>query len=249
MRQHDGFAEPFLPLDIADAKPAPAVLPSYLRDHRKRLRDRFMAGGAEALPDYELLELVLFRAIPRRDVKPLARALLDQFGDYNRVISASVERLREVPGVGEAVICELKIIEAAAHRLSRARIMKRRVLSSWDTLLDYCHTTMAHGATEQFHVLYLDTKNTLIADETQARGTVNHVPVYPREVIKRALAHEASALILVHNHPSGDPTPSEADIAMTQQIVSAAAALSITVHDHLIIGASSELSFRAEGLL
>lgn len=249
MRQSDGFAEPFLPLEIAGAERAPVRLPSYLRDHRKRLRERFMSGGADALPDYELLELVLFRAIPRRDVKPLARALLNRFGDYNRVISASVERLREVPGVGGAVICELKIVEAAAHRLSRARIMKRRVLSNWDALLDYCHTTMAHGVTEQFHVLYLDTKNTLIADETQARGTVNHVPVYPREVIKRALAHEASALILVHNHPSGDPTPSEADISMTRQIVSAAAALSIAVHDHLIIGASSELSFRAEGLL
>lgn len=146
MRQNDGFAEPFLPLDIADAKSVPDVLPSYLRDHRKRLRDRFVDGGAEALPDYELLELVLFRAIPRRDVKPLARALLDQFGDYNRVISASAERLREVRGVGEAVICELKIVEAAAHRLSRARLMKRRILSNWDALLDYCHTTMAHGA-------------------------------------------------------------------------------------------------------
>lgn len=223
--------------------------PSYIRDHRKRLRDRFMTGGATAVPDYELLELVLFRAIPRRDVKPLARTLLDRFGDFNGVISAPVARLSEIPGVGEAVICELKIVEAAAHRLARARVLRKQVISGWDALLDYCHTSMAHRETEQFRILFLDRKNILIADEEQARGTIDHVPVYPREVIKRALELNASALILVHNHPSGDPTPSESDIDMTNQIHNACMTMNITLHDHLIIGRSQELSFRAEGLL
>lgn len=223
--------------------------PSYIADHRARLRERFMNGGAQAVPDYEMLELVLFRAIPRQDVKPLARRLLDAFGDFNRVLSATPERLRQIKGVGDAVICELKIVEAAAHRLARARVMHRAVVSSWEQLLEYCHTTMAHRETEHFRVLYLDRKNVLIADEEQARGTVDHVPVYPREVVKRALELNASALILVHNHPSGDPTPSESDITMTHQIENAAQALSIILHDHLIIGKSRELSFRAEGLL
>jgi len=224
-------------------------LPSYLRDHRKRLRERFMAGGAAAVPDYELLELVLFRAIPRQDVKPLARRLLEEFGDFNRVLSAPSARLAEVEGVGEAVIVELRVVEAAAHRLARARVINRPVLSSWQALLDYCHTTMAHRETEQFRVLYLDRKNVLVADEEQARGTVDHVPVYPREVVKRALELNASALILVHNHPSGDPTPSEADIAMTARILDAAEVLGLTLHDHLVIGKACEISFRAEGYL
>ncbi len=201
------------------------------------------------MPDYELLELLLFRAIPRQDVKPLAHKLLEKFGDFNAVVSAPAARLAETKGVGEAVICELKVVEAAAHRLARARVMRRRVLSDWQALLDYCHTTMAHRDTEQFRVLFLDTKNTLIADEAQAEGTINHVPVYPREVAKRALELNASALILVHNHPSGDPTPSEADITMTQQINLACQALCVTLHDHIIIGKSQELSFRSEGLL
>ena len=233
-----------------EAQPAPSSKqPSYIRDHRARLRERFMSGGAEALPDYELLELVLFRAIPRQDVKPLARALLETFGDFNRVISAAPARLRAVKGVGDAVITELKIVEAAAHRLARAKVMRRPVLSSWDQLVDYCHTAMAHRATEQFRVLYLDRKNNLIADEAQGEGTVDHVPVYPREVVKRALELNASALILIHNHPSGDPTPSEADISMTGQVEDAARTLGIVLHDHIIIGQSTELSFRAEGYL
>jgi DNA repair protein RadC len=227
----------------------PERLPSYLADHRKRLRDRFMAGGAQAMPDYELLELVLFRAIPRQDVKPLARLLLDTFGDFNRVVTAAVPRLLAVKGVGDAVVQELKIVEASAHRMMRARVMQRAVLSSWDALLDYCHTTMAHRETEQFRILFLDRKNVLIADEEQARGTVDHVPVYPREVVKRALELNASALILVHNHPSGDPTPSDADLAMTQQIQDAATVLGIVLHDHLVIGKSREVSFRAQGYL
>ena len=246
------FAEAPLPLfgDEAAAAPLPqGRLPSYIADHRKRLRARFREGGAEALPDYELLELLLFRAIPRQDVKPLARALLDAFGDFNGVISAPVARLAEVRGVGDAVITELKLVEAAAHRLARAQVLRRQVLSSWDALLRYCQTTLAHRGREEFRVLYLDRKNVLIADEAQGQGTVDHVPVYPREVVKRALELDASALILVHNHPSGDPTPSAADIDMTEQIVHAAGALGIVVHDHLVIGKARELSFRSEGLL
>ncbi len=224
-------------------------VPSYIADHRKRLRQRFMDGGAAAMPEYELLELVLFRAIPRQDVKPLARLLLDTFGDFNRVITATPTRLAMVKGVGDAVVLELKLLEAAAHRMMRARVMNRAVLSSWDALLDYCHTTMAHRETEQFRILFLDRKNVLIADEEQSKGTVDHVPVYPREVVKRALELNASALILVHNHPSGDPTPSDADITMTHQVQDAAQVLGITVHDHLIIGKSRELSFKANGYL
>ncbi|MDA7429882.1 DNA repair protein RadC [Primorskyibacter aestuariivivens] len=255
MARLDSFSEAPLPLfsgdEALDTAPVPTATrqPSYIRDHRKRLRDRFMRGGAEALPDYEMLELVLFRAIPRRDVKPLARLLLETFGDFNRVISAPPQRLADINGVGEAVITELKIVEAAAQRLARSRVMERHVVSSWQQLIDYCHTTMAHRETELFRVLYLDRKNILIADEAQAQGTVDHVPVYPREVVKRALELNASALILVHNHPSGDPTPSQDDIDMTVMIEAAARALGLTLHDHIIIGKSRELSFRSEGLL
>ena len=208
-----------------------------------------MAGGANAMPEYELLELILFRAIPRRDVKPLAHTLMERFGDFNRVITASEVRLRDISGVGDAVVTELKIVEAAAHRMARSRVMQTHVLSSWDALLDYCHTTMAHRETEQFRVLYLDRKNMLIGDEEQAKGTVDHVPVYPREVAKRALELNASAVILVHNHPSGDPTPSQPDIEMTRRVNAACEALDLTLHDHLIIGKSRELSFRADGYL
>ncbi|SDX82864.1 RadC family protein [Citreimonas salinaria] len=248
----DGQARLF---DADEATPVPvpdagrAALPSYIRDHRARLRERFLVGGPDALPDYEMLELVLFRAIPRRDVKPLARTLLDRFGDFNGVLSAPAARLRDVAGVGDAVVCELKIVEAAAHRLAQSKVLRKQVVSSWDALLEYCQATMSHGEIEQFRVLFLDRKNVLIADEAQARGTVDHVPVYPREVVKRALELNASALILVHNHPSGDPTPSQADIDMTEQIQIAAQALGITLHDHLVIGRSTELSFRAQGLL
>lgn len=254
MAQDPAFQDVSLPLfpGSEEAAVVPADtgrLPSYIKDHRARLRERFMQGGAAAMPDYELLELVLFRSIPRRDVKPLARQLLETFGDFNRVVTASPERLANVPGIGDAVITDFKVLEAAAHRMARARIMQRQVISSWDALLDYCHTTMAHRETEQFRILFLDRKNVLIADEEQARGTVDHVPVYPREVAKRALELNASALILVHNHPSGDPTPSDSDIAMTDQIQAALTALGITLHDHLIIGKSTELSFRAQGLL
>lgn len=230
---------------IASEKPRE----DFRKDHRTRLRQRFVQGGAAAVPDYELLELVLFRAIPRQDVKPLAKRLIAEFGDFNRVMAASVDRLQQVSGVGIAVIQEIKIVEAAAHRMAQVKVMRKQVLSSWDALLDYCQTVMAHRPTEQFRILFLDRKNVLIADEEQARGTVDHVPVYPREVVKRALALDASALILVHNHPSGDPTPSEADIVMTEKINDAAKALGLQLHDHLIIGKAVHFSFRSQGLI
>ncbi len=254
MTMNHTLAERPLPLFEAEAAPLDAVLPtgrlpSYIRDHRMRLRTRFADAGPAALADYELLEMVLFAAMPRQDVKPTARRLLDRFGDFNRVLSAALPRLIEVEGVGPAIAHHLKVMEAVAHRMSRARVINRPALASWDALLDYCHTSMAHRETEQFRVLYLDRKNVLIADEEQARGTVDHVPVYPREVVKRALELNASALILVHNHPSGDPTPSDQDIAMTAQIQDAATTLGLTLHDHLIIGKSRELSLRASGYL
>lgn len=243
------FAEASLPfLDAEQVRPD-RKLPSYIRDHRKRLRNRFLEGGADAMPDYELLELVLFRAIPRQDVKPLARHLLDRFGSYAGVISATSAQLSQISGVGPAVICELKIVAAAAHRLARGKIMQRPVISGWDAVLNYCRAVMSHRETEQFRILFLDRKNMLIADEAQASGTVDHVPVYPREVVKRALELNASALILVHNHPSGDPAPSDADRQVTVQVERAASALGITLHDHIIVGKSRELSFRAVGLL
>lgn len=218
-------------------------------DHRKRLRQRLLGGGQGVIVDYEMLELVMFRAIPRRDVKPIAKALLAEFGSFSATLAASVSALRRVPGVGDAVITELKIVEAAAHRMGQSRVLGREVLSSWDQLIEYCTMTMAERKTEQFRILFLDRKNVLIADEPQAQGTVDHVPVYPREVVKRALELNASALILVHNHPSGDPTPSPEDIAMTRQIVNAAQALGITLHDHVIVARGGARSFRADGLL
>ena len=233
---------------VIAAKPKTPDTPHY-HNHRARLRDRFMKAGGVALADYELLELVLFRAIPRQDVKPLAKRLLETFGDFNRTISAPASRLASVQGVGTAVVQELKIIEAAAHRLGQAKILGQNAITSWASLMEYCKTTMAHRETEQFRILFLDRKNILIADEEQAKGTVDHVPVYPREVAKRALELNASALILVHNHPSGDPTPSQADISMTQKIQTAVGSLSITLHDHIIIGKETDLSFKAEGLL
>ena len=222
--------------------------PHYL-GHRDRLRERFLMGGAEILPDYELMELVLFAAIPRRDVKPLAKALLARFGGFAETIAAPRERLLEIDGIGEGVVTQLKVIEAAALRLSKTRLLGRPALSSWASLLDYCAAAMARSEREEFRVLFLDRKNILIADEVQSAGTIDHTPVYPREIVKRALELAASAMILVHNHPSGDPTPSRADIEMTRQIQDAAKPLGIAVHDHLVIGRSGHASFKSLGLL
>ena len=231
----------------AQAAEAPAR-PHYW-GHRQRLRDRFLAGGHAAMPEYELLELVLFNAVERIDVKPLAKALLATFGDLNAVIAAGEHRLGQVPGATPRVHLQLKIVEAVAHRMARARVIERSVLASWDALIGYCRTVMAYRDTEQFRILFLDRKNVLIADEPQAKGTVDHVPVYPREVAKRALELNASAIILVHNHPSGDPTPSQADIDMTGRVEDACRAIGVALHDHVVIGKGAEASFRGLGLL
>jgi DNA repair protein RadC len=201
------------------------------------------------MPEYELLELVLFNAIDRIDVKPIAKALLSAFGDLNGVVAASEHRLMKVSGVTRKVYLQLRLVEAFAHRMARAKVMSRSVISSWDELMSYCRTVMAYRDTEQFRILFLDRKNVLIADEPQAKGTVDHVPVYPREVAKRALELNASALILVHNHPSGDPSPSDADISMTGQIEQACQTIGVALHDHVVIGRGAEVSFRSHGLI
>ncbi len=219
------------------------------KGHRERLRSRFRKNGMESVHDYELLEMILFRSIPRRDVKPLAKDLIKKFGGFADVLGAPISRLMEVKGVSEGVATELKIVQAAAIKLSQARIMNKPIISSWSDLLAYCRAAMADEKTEQFRVIFLDKKNVLIADEVQQRGTIDHTPVYPREVVKRALELGASAIILIHNHPSGDPTPSRSDIEMTKEINEAAKTLKIRIHDHLIIGKDSEVSFKSLGLL
>jgi DNA repair protein RadC len=217
--------------------------------HRQRLKHRFLTGGADALPDYELLELILFGAIPRRDTKPIAKRLIERFETFNEVINAPADRLKEVEGVGDAAVMQLALVRAAALRLLRGGVMHRPLLASWDAVLGYCRAAMSFEAREQFRILFLDKKNRLIGDEVQQRGTVDHTPVYVREVVKRALELSASALILVHNHPSGDPAPSVADIDMTRMIVNAAKPLGIAVHDHIIVGRAGHTSFRAQRLL
>lgn len=225
-----------------------AAIPHY-HGHRQRLRERFMEAGENALQDYELMELMLFRAIPRRDVKPLAKAIVGRFGSFAEALAARPERLREIPGLPEGAIVDLKIAEAAARRLARGVLEKRKVLSSFSAVMEYCRTAMAYAEREQFRVLFLDKRNALIADEVQGVGTVDHTPVYPREVVRRALELGASALILAHNHPSGDPTPSGADIAMTKEIVTIAQPFGIAVHDHLIVGRNGQTSFRGLKLI
>ncbi|QCI64863.1 RadC family protein [Phreatobacter stygius] len=226
-----------------------ATEPPHFHGHRERLRKRFREAGADALADYELIELVLFRAIPRRDVKPLAKALLKRFGSFAEVAAAPELRLAEIDGMTAVAITELKVIQAAAVRFGRSRIERRPVLSSWSSVIDYCRSAMAFAEREQFRVLYLDKKNALIADEVQGEGTIDHTPVYPREVLKRALELSATALILVHNHPSGDPTPSRADILMTQQIIEIAKPLGVAVHDHIIVGRDGHVSFKGLQLI
>jgi DNA repair protein RadC len=221
----------------------------HYHGHRERLRARFRDAGADAVTDYELLELVLFRAIPQRDVKPLAKELIARFGSFAEVIAAPSLRLREIKGMGDAAVTELKIVHAAAQRLAKGEVRKRTVLSSWGSVLDYCRTAMAFSDKEQFRLLFLDKRNQLIADEVQQSGTVDHTPVYPREVVKRALELSATALILVHNHPSGDPTPSRADIQMTQSIIDVAKPLGIAVHDHIIVGKEGHASLKGLKLI
>lgn len=232
-----------------DARAGLAEAPPHYHGHRERLRRRFREAGPDAVSDYELLELVLFRAIPQRDVKPLAKALVGRFGSFAEVVAAPPGRLREVKGVGEAVVTELKIVHAAASRMARGQMQRRPVLSSGSGVIDYCRTAMAFAEREQFRILFLDKRNQLIADEVQQTGTVDHTPVYPREVVKRALELSATALILVHNHPSGDPTPSHADIQMTRTIVEVARTLGIAVHDHIIVGKDGHASFRGLQLI
>jgi len=227
---------------------SPEEAPGHL-GHRARMRGKLLGAGPDALLDHELLEMVLVLALPRRDTKPIARALLARFGSFANAIAAPLEEVREVEGLGEAGAAALRIVQAAALRLARAEIMDRPVLNNWDRLLAYLTAALARERVEQFRVLFLDTRNRLIADEAQARGTVNHTPVYPREVVKRALELQATAMILVHNHPSGDPMPSRADLEMTQEIKAAASSLGIVLHDHLVVGNGRHVSFRREGLL
>ena len=217
--------------------------------HRARLRERFLKSGGEALADYELLELLLFQALPRGDTKPLAKALIGRFGSYAEVLSADADALREVSGVGDAVVAALKTVRAAALRLMRDELMEKPVLSSWQALIDYCRAAMAREKTEQFRLLYLNRKNALIADEVQQRGTVDQTAVYPREVVKRALELGATAIIMVHNHPSGDPTPSRGDIDMTNEVKEAGEKLGIVLHDHIVVARGGASSFKSMGLL
>lgn len=217
--------------------------------HRQRLRSRFLASGGESMPDYELLEMVLFAAIPRGDVKPLAKRLLKRFGSFADTIAAPHDVLREVQGVGEAAVASLKLVEAAAQRLGQETVMDRPVLSSWDRLIEYCRMRLGRAEREHFRVLFLNRKNILIADEEQQRGTIDHTPVYPREVVKRALQLGASAIIMLHNHPSGDPEPSKGDIDMTRETRETAERLGIMLHDHVIVSKTSHRSFKSMGLL
>ncbi|RAI59381.1 RadC family protein [Roseicella frigidaeris] len=229
--------------------PPPEPGPPGHLGHRARMRQRLLQAGPEAVLDHELLEMVLFLALPRRDTKPLARALLGQFGSFANAIAAPPDELRAVGGLGEAGVAALKTVQAAAQRLVRAELRQGVVLDGWDRLIDYLTLHLARERVEHVHVLYLDARNRLIADEAQGRGTVNHTPVYPREVVRRALEVRATALILVHNHPSGDPTPSRADIEMTAEVKAAAAVFGIVLHDHVIIGNGRHASLRQAGLL
>lgn len=230
------------------ADPVPGS-PMSAEGHRARLRARLLTAGPDSLADHELLELVLFLALPRRDTKPIARALLDRFGSFAAAIAAPLPDLRGVDGLGDAGAAALKAVQAAALRLARAEVVGRPVLGNWDRLMEYLQSAMGRERVEQVRVLFLDSRNRLLADEAQARGTVNHTPLYPREVCKRALELHASALILVHNHPSGDPAPSRDDIEMTRAIQQAAAALSVVLHDHVVVGNGRWFSFRQQGLL
>lgn len=231
------------------AMPTATPEEAHYHGHRDRLRTRYRENGDAALADYELLELLLFRLIPRRDTKPIAKALLDRFGNLAGVFGASPNLLQEVKGIGEAVALDLKLIATVAQRSLKSELRGKKVLGSWSSVIDYCHAAMAHETREQFRILFLDKRNALIADEVQQTGTIDHTPVYPREVVKRALELSATALILVHNHPSGDPTPSRADIDMTKLIIDTAKPLGIAVHDHIIIGKDGHASLKGLRLI
>jgi DNA repair protein RadC len=237
-----------MPAKPSDKPDPPAETPHY-HGHRERLRERFHAAGPDALSDYELLEMVLFTAKAQGDVKPLAKTLLKTFGSFAEVIHAPVTRLREIKGVGDRTVTELKLIAAAASRIAKGQLKQRTLLSSWNDVIDYCRTSMAFADKEQFRILFLDKRNQLIADEVQQTGTVDHTPVYPREVIKRALELSATAILLVHNHPSGDPTPSSADVQMTKAIIDIATPLGISVHDHIIVGKNGHASLKGMRLI
>jgi DNA repair protein RadC len=237
-----------MPDKNSDSKAPVTEKPDYL-GHRERLRERFYGTGPDALSDYELLEMALFPALPRRDTKPLAKLLLRTFGSFAEVIHAPEARLREVEGIGDASINQLKLIAAAVTRVAKSQLQQRKALSSWNEVIDYCRTSMAFADKEQFRLLFLDKRNQLISDEVQQTGTVDHTPVYPREVIKRALELSATAIILVHNHPSGDPSPSQADIQMTKAIVAIAEPLGISVHDHIIVGKNGHASLKGMRLI
>jgi DNA repair protein RadC len=232
----------------SDSQTEPAETPHY-HGHRERLRERFHSAGPDALSDYELLELVLFTAKAQGDVKPLAKTLLKTFGSFAEVIHAPETRLREIKGVGERTITELKLIAAASQRIAKGELQQRTLLSSWNDVIGYCRTSMAFADKERFRILFLDKRNQLISDEVQQTGTVDHTPVYPREVIKRALELSATAVILVHNHPSGDPTPSSADVQMTRAIIDIASPLGISVHDHIIVGKNGHASMKGLKLI
>ncbi|WP_375642040.1 MULTISPECIES: DNA repair protein RadC [unclassified Bartonella] len=226
-----------------------AQLHKHYQGHRERLRKRYLKSKGNAIEDYEYLELLLFRTIPRANTKPIAKNLIARFGSLADVLGADIHRLQEIPGCGPATAIDLKIISDVAGRLARAQLFKRNIFSSWDKVLAYCKAVMAHETREQFRILFLDKKNGLLADEVQQTGTIDHTPVYPREVISRALELSASGLILVHNHPSGDSTPSDADITMTYRLKDAANALGIIIHDHLIIARNNHTSFKALKLI
>lgn len=243
-----GFADVSL-LDTLSPEIRPGKPAVGTDGHRARLRARFLAAGADAIAEHELIEMVLFLALPRRDTKPIARALLARFGSYANVISAPLPELLGVDGLGEAGAAALKIVQASAQRLAKAEVLYRPILGNWERLMEYLQAVLAREKIEQFRVLYLDNRNKLLADIPQAKGTVNHTPVYPREVVKRALELHATAIILVHNHPSGDPSPSDDDIVMTREIKTAASALGLVLHDHIIVGNGRWLSFKKAGLL
>ncbi len=255
----DGGLFEYARLNVEDSRPAAPKLPEPATadtqvanpnsGHRERLRARFRSGGPDAMPDYELLEMVLFRVQPRGDTKPLAKALMSKFKTFNEVINAPAERLKEVPGIGQRAVDELKIVRTAALRMMKSQILGRPILATWNSVLDYCTASQGWDDVERFRILFLDKRNQIIADEVQQTGTVDHTPVYVREVVKRALELSATALVLVHNHPSGDPSPSRADIDMTRMIVEAARPLGITIHDHIIVGRQGHRSLKNERLM